>query len=63
MNLRLAYFGLMGVGLALASGFLWFDKLSGGEWVTMCGILFASDRAAYSLDARRMPATEPRGEP
>lgn len=49
--LPLAYFGLMCLGLLLASYFLYIDKLDGSEWVMMCSILFATDRAAVAAGA------------
>lgn len=49
--LPLAYFGLMCLGLLLASYFLYIDKLDGSEWVMMCSILFATDRVAVAAGA------------
>lgn len=51
--LPLAYFGLMGMGLLLASFFLWTGRLDGGEWVTLCSVLFSADRAAAALGSRQ----------
>ena len=47
--LRLGFFILMGIGLLLASYFLWLDKLNGSEWVTVCGILFGADRLSNAV--------------
>lgn len=47
-----AYFSLMGIGLVLASIFLWVGKLDGGEWVTLCSVLFSADRAASAISSR-----------
>lgn len=51
-TLAWAYFGLMGFGLCLASFFLCIDKLDGGQWVTLCGILFGTDRLAGAWEKR-----------
>lgn len=51
-TLSWAYFGLMGLGLLLASFFLCVGKLDGGQWVTLCGILFGTDRLAGVLEKR-----------
>ena len=45
-SLPLAYFCLMCLGLLLASYFLQSGRLTGSEWVAMCGILFGADRLA-----------------
>lgn len=50
--LQLAYFGLMGLGLLLASFFLWEGKLTGSDWVAVCSVLFTADRAAQAFTAR-----------
>ena len=50
--LQVGYFALMGVGLLLASAFLLMDKIDGGEWVAICGILFAADRAGNLFEKR-----------
>lgn len=42
LMLPVAYFGLMCLGLLLASYFLQVDKLTGSEWVAMCGVLFGA---------------------
>lgn len=47
--LPVAYFGLMCAGLVLASVFLYTGYLDGGQWVTLCSVLFAADRAADGL--------------
>lgn len=44
LALRIGFFVLMGIGLLLASVFLWFGKISGSDWVMLCGILFGADR-------------------
>ena len=41
--LQACLFLMMGMGLLLASGFLMIDKIDGGGWVTVCGILFGSN--------------------
>lgn len=51
-SLPLAYFGLMCIGLMLASYFLQSGKLTGSEWVAMCGILFGADRLADVVRAK-----------
>lgn len=43
------YFCLMGLGLLLASFFLFTEKLSGGEWVAICSLLFSTDRIASGI--------------
>lgn len=53
-DLRLAYFCLMGMGLLLGSFFLWVGKLDGGQWVTLCSVLFSADRLA-SVFTQRVP--------
>lgn len=53
--LQLAYFGLMGLGLLLASFFLCVGKLDGSEWVTVCSVLFGADRLAASVSQRVPP--------
>lgn len=47
--LRLGFFLLMCIGLLLASFFLWYDKLTGGEWVMICSILFSADRLSNGV--------------
>lgn len=42
--LRISFFVLMGVGLALASVFLHYDKIDGSQWTTICLGLFTADR-------------------
>lgn len=51
--LHVGFFGLMCVGLLLASVFLWAGKLTGAEWVAICGILFGADRMGHALSARK----------
>lgn len=47
--LRLGFFLLMCIGLLLASFFLWYDKLTGNEWVMICSILFSADRLSNGI--------------
>lgn len=48
-RLRLGFFALMCIGLALASGFLWFGKIDGGQWTTLCLALFGVDRLSNAV--------------
>lgn len=41
--LQVFLFGLMGIGLVLASIFLWTGLITGDNWVAVCGILFGSN--------------------
>lgn len=47
--LQVFLFGLMCIGLVLASLFLWYGKLTGGEWSTVCLGLFGSNAIGGSL--------------
>lgn len=49
-RLAVCYFGLMCLGLMLASVFLWLNKLTGTEWVTICGILFPTSRLGDAIE-------------
>lgn len=42
-HLQVFLFGLMCVGLVLASVFLWYGKIDGDNWMGVCGILFGSN--------------------
>ncbi len=57
-HLQVFLFGLMCIGLALASWFLWIDKIAGGDWVSVCGILFGSNAIGGGITefARSRPA-------
>lgn len=47
--LQVFLFGLMCIGLVLASLFLWHGKLTGGEWSAVCLGLFGSNALGGSL--------------
>lgn len=47
--LRVAFFILMGIGLALASVFLHYDKIDGSQWTTICLCLFGVDRLSNAV--------------
>lgn len=59
--LQVFLFGLMCIGLALASLFLWRGLIDGGEWVAVCGILFGSNTIGSGLThfGRGKPAPAP----
>ena len=48
-HLQVFLFGLMCIGLVIASVFVWFDMISGDNWVTVCGILFGSNAIGGSI--------------
>lgn len=48
-HLQVFLFGLMGLGLALASAFLWLNMITGDNWVAVCGILFGSNTIGTGL--------------
>ena len=52
-TLQWAYFGLMCCGLVLASYFLQIDKLTGGEWVAVCGLLFGTGRITDAFESKK----------
>ena len=47
--LRVGFFGLMCLGLLIATAALYTDRVTGAEWVTLCGILFTADRFGSAL--------------
>lgn len=47
--LRSGFFILMCIGLALASAFLWYDKIDGSQWTTLCLALFGVDRLSNAV--------------
>ena len=47
--LSLAYFGLMCIGLVLASVFLWAGLIDSGVWGDVCGILFGVGGVSHGL--------------
>lgn len=48
-HLQVFLFGLMCIGLVLASWFLMIGLISGDNWVTVCGILFGSNALGSGL--------------
>ena len=42
---------LMGVGLALATGFLLMNKITGDNWTTLCLALFGACQVGNSVKA------------
>lgn len=53
--MRLAFFGLMGMGLVVASLLLWFGKLDSADWSLVCSVLFGSDRLGHAVTGARKP--------
>jgi hypothetical protein len=47
--LKICFFGLMCLGLILATGLLMFDKIDGAQWLWLCGTLFVSDRFGVAV--------------
>lgn len=50
--LRIAFFGLMCLGLLIASGFLYAGKIDGAEWTALCSILFSADRIGNAIGSK-----------
>ena len=61
-HLQVFLFGLMCIGLVLASIFLWYGKITGSDWVAVCGILFGSMGIGGSITqfakSRSVPAAD-----
>lgn len=47
--LRVAFFVLMGAGLALASVFLWHGRIESDQWTTICLTIFGIDRISNAV--------------
>lgn len=50
-SLQIGFFILMGFGLLIGSLMLYINKIDGGEWVTLCSVLFSVDRASHSISS------------
>ena len=53
LTLQWAYFALMCCGLVLASYFRQVDKLTGSEWVAVCGLLFSTGRITDAFESKK----------
>ena len=40
---------MMGLGLVLASGFLWSGLITGDNWTAVCGVLFGSSSIGHGM--------------
>lgn len=47
--LRVAFFVIMGIGLSLASVFLWYGKIDNDQWTTICLAIFGIDRLSNAV--------------